>query len=308
VVALNAHRRTGAVWLIAGLAWVALVQVAAPAYGPPLYDGVVVVDPYRWLSPPPGRPGGAQGASSEVPVIDRKSPLVAIATPEQPPQAQIFAAPDAFPLPPGTKSVHVSITPIPAEGAPADGHIAGNVYRITVASQDGTPLTAPASARVSVVLRGPEEVVDATIERFRGGSWQPLQTSPAGLGGMFLAVVTEFGDLALVEAGGAASTSPGEPTGSSAPSPPGGGTSPGGTGPGVPLWLAVVAGLALAGGAGALLVVTMGSGRRGGGRGATGTRAGYRSGDGRRGPVPRKGGGRQSGRQDGRQARPGRRR
>jgi len=304
VVALNARGRAGAIWLLVGLAWVAVVQVIAPTFGPPLYDGVVVVDPYRWLAPPPGRPGGAEGASSKVPVIDRGSPLVAVATPEQPPQAQIFAAPGAFPLPPGTMSVHVSITPIPAEGTPADGHVAGNVYRVSVASQDGTPLTAPPSARVSIVLRGPEEVVDASIERFRGGSWEALQTSPAGLGGTFLAIVTDFGDFALVEAGTIGSASPDRPTPSSAPSPPGGGT-----GPSVPLWLVVVAGLALAGGAGALLVTTARSGgRRGGGPGGTGGRGGYRSGDARRGSVPRKGGGRQGGRQDGRQAHPGRRR
>jgi hypothetical protein len=287
------------VWLVVGLAWAVAVQVVSPTFGPPLYDGVVAVDPYRWLSPPPGRPGGAEGASSEVPVIDRGSPLVAVATAEQPPQAQIFAAPGAFPLPPGTTSVHVSITPIPAEGTPPDGHIAGNVYRITVASQDGTPLTAPPSARVSVVLRGPEEVVDATIERFRGGSWQAVQTSPAGLGGMFLAIVTEFGDFALVVAGPIGSASPGGPAPSSGPSAPAGGT-----GPGVPLWLIVIAGLALAGGAGALLLVTSRSGGGRGGRGSGGARGGYRPVDGRRGPVPRKGGGRQ----DGRQARPGRRR
>jgi hypothetical protein len=302
VVALSSRRRAGAVWLAVGLTWVAVVQVVAPPFGPPLYDGVVAVDPYRWLSPPPGRPGGAVGATSEVPVIDRGSPLVAVATPEQPPQAQIFAAPGAFPLPPGTTSVNVAITPIPPAAAPADGHVAGNVYRITVVGKDGTPLTAPPSARVSVVLRGPEEVVEATIERFRGGSWQPLQTSPAGLGGTFLTVVSEFGDFALVVAGAATSASPGQSTPSPSPSPSGGGS-----GSGLPSWLVVAAGLALAGGAGALLLVMRGGGRRGGnGRGA-GYRTSYGPGGGRRGPVPRKGGGRQCGRKDGGQARPGRR-
>jgi hypothetical protein len=283
-VALSTRQRGGAACLALGLAWVALAGLTAPAFGPPLYDGVVPVDPYRFLSPPAGRPGGAEGASSEVPATDGKSPLVAIATPEQPPQAQIFAAPGSFALPPGTTSLHVSIAPIPAEGTPADGHIVGNVYRITVTTQDGTPVTAPASARVSIVMRAPEEVLDATLERFRGGSWQPLQTSPAGLGGMSLAIVTEFGDFALVEAGPASSPATGEPSPSAATPPPASGS-----GPGLPLWLVVVAGLALAAGAGVLLAVTMRSGgRRGGDRQSTGGRAGA----GGRGPVPRKGGGR----------------
>ena len=280
--------------LAAGLAWVALVQVLAPAFTPPLYDGVVPVDAYRWLTPPPGGHGGAEGASSDVPVTGDVSPLVAIATAEQPPQAQVFAAPGSFVLPPGTKALHVSIAPIPTERAPADGHIAGNVYRFTVTTQDGTALTAPASAKVSIVMRAPEDVVDATIERYRVGSWQPLKTSPSGLGGTFLAVVTEFGDFALVEAGPSGSFATGGPDASTGP--PGGGTSAN-----PPTWLVLVAGLALAAGAAALLAVTL---RRRGGPGGPAMfgadRPDTRSGTGARGPAPRKGGGRKG--------RPGRRR
>jgi hypothetical protein len=298
------RQRAGAAFLVAGLAWAAVVQLLAPSYAPPLYDGVQPIDAYRWLSPPPGRHGGAEGVSSDVPVTDGKSPLVAIATPEQPPQAQIFAEPGAFPLPPGTTSLRVSIAPIPAQGMPADGHVVGNVYRITVASQAGTPLTAPPTARVSVVMRAPEEVLEATMERYRAGSWEPLRTSPAGLGGTFLAIVTEFGDFALVEAGPPRTLAPVEPSPSSGQSAPGGGS-----GPGLPLWLVVVAGLALAAGAVVLLVATTRSGgRRGGGWRSAGQRTGFGPADGRRGTVPRKGGGRQSGRQAGRQGRPGRRR
>lgn len=284
-MALSSSRRVGLLCLAAGVVWVALVQVMAPAFTPPLYDGVVPIDAYRWLSPPPGRHGGAEGASSDVPVTQNESPLVAIATPEQPPQAQIFAAPGSFGLPPGTSSLRVAIQPIPAVGTPADGHIVGNVYRISVQTQDGKPLTAPASARVSIVMRAPEEVFEATLERYQGGSWRPIKTSPSGLGGTFLAIVTEFGDFALVEAGPPRSFASGAPVASAGP--PGGGTvgSP-------PTWLVLAAGLGLAAGAAALLAVTM---RRRGGWGGTGRssdRSGIRPGGGSRGTVPRKGGGR----------------
>ena len=109
------------------------------------------------------------------------SPLIAIATPEQPPQAQVFAPPSSFTLPPGTTSLSLSIQPIPTEGAPADGHISGNVYRILIADQNGTPVTAPASALVSVVMRGHGAIADGTIEQFVDGSWKPLKTSSGRL-------------------------------------------------------------------------------------------------------------------------------
>jgi hypothetical protein len=276
--------RAGTAFVVIGLAWAAIVQVLAPSHAPPLYDGVMPIDAYRWLSPPPGRHGGAEGASSDVPVTENESPLVAIATPEQPPQAQIFAAPGSFGLPPGTTSLRVAIQPIPAVGIPADGHIVGNVYRISVQTQDGKPLTAPASARVSIVMRAPEEVFEATLERFQNGTWRPIRTSPAGLGGTFLAIVTEFGDFALVEAGPARSFAAPSP---SAPGQPGPG------GPGLPPWLVAAAGIALAASAAVLFAVTT---RRRGGRGGPGRlgtdRSGIRPGAGGRGPVPRKGSGR----------------
>jgi hypothetical protein len=183
-----------------GLLVAALSRVVVPA-APPLYDGVIVNEPYRWLEPPPGQLGGAQGFSSTERLEAGGSPLIAIQTPEQPPQASVFAPPGALTLPPGTTSLKSSITPIPAEGTPAAGHIAGNVYRIAITNQNDLAVTAPADAFVSVVLRGPEGTTDATIERFVNGSWKPLTTDHAGYTSGFLSIVTEFGDVTLVTAG-----------------------------------------------------------------------------------------------------------
>ena len=183
-----------------GLGLAALSRVLVPG-APPLYDGVVVNEPYRWLEPPPGGLGGAQGFSSTDNLEAGGSPLIAAQTPEQPPQASVFAPPGALDLPPGTTSLKTTITPIPAQGTPGSGHIAGNVYRIQITNQNGLATTAPADAFVSVVMRGPEGTTEATIERFENGGWRPLETDHAGYTSGFLSIVTEFGDFALVAPG-----------------------------------------------------------------------------------------------------------
>jgi len=182
---------------VAGLAIAIVAQHVAPLAGPPLHDGVVVTDPYRWLSPPPGQLGGAQGVSATV-AVQGDSPVVAIATPEDPPQAQVFAAPGTLALPQGTTSLKLSIDPIAPSGEPQDGTIAGNEYRIVVATQTGAAVAGKVGDDVSVVIRGPANVPDATIERFSDTGWQPLPTDSSGLPDTFLAVVTDFGDFALV--------------------------------------------------------------------------------------------------------------
>lgn len=213
-------RRLGLICLGLGLVVVVLAQSTAPAQSPPLYDGIVPLEPYLWLSPPPGQQGGAQGASATVPLKNAKSPLVAVATPESVPQAQVFAAPGTLTLPPGTQSLNVSITPVPSEVQPADGHIDGNVYRFVVTNQDGAEVTAPRAGRVSIVLRAADPLLtDGTLARLVDGVWQPLDSSPAGFGATFLAVVTEFGDLAII-ASGPGPSAPGESAAPSATAPP----------------------------------------------------------------------------------------
>ena len=189
-----------------GLLLVVAARLLLPA-APPLYDGVVPITPYLWLDPPPGSPGGAMGATADIAVRSGKSPLVAVATPELEPQAQIFGPPGGLTVPPGARTIKVAIQPVPAEGVTNDGHVDGNVYRITVTDEHGTAITAPASARVSVVLRATDPArAEATIARLSAGSWQPLKTSSSGFGGSFISVVTEFGDFAVIVPGPGLST------------------------------------------------------------------------------------------------------
>jgi hypothetical protein len=217
------EKRIGLAVLAIGLVAIALAQRVAPVRTPPLYDGVVVTEPYRWLAPPPGQKGDPGSATGSEGLEHGNSPVIAIATPEQPPQAQIFATTGALVLPPGTTSIKLSITPVPPVALPADGHIVGNVYRIVVANQAGVPAPATASANATVVLRGPDPSVDSTIERFNGQTWAMIDTQDAGFPATYLAVVTDFGDFALVAPGVAASvaapSSPASPPAGSPASP-----------------------------------------------------------------------------------------
>ena len=168
---------------------------------PPLYDGIVVLEPYQWLDPPPDHPGGAQGANATVAVEDGLSDQLAVAVPGSPPQLQLIASSGALTILPTTTSISVSIEPVHSRPAPAGSYIDGNSYRVDVVDQDGNAITAPASAYVSLILRPADPgLMDATIERFDGRRWQPLETDSAGAAGFFT-VVTQFGEFALVAAG-----------------------------------------------------------------------------------------------------------
>jgi hypothetical protein len=174
-----------------------------------LYDGVLPAEPYKWLDPPPGQPGGPQGATATVDVQSGKSALVAVATPELVPQAQVFAIPGGLVLPAGTTAIDVSIAAVEPPALPPNDHIAGNVYAITITNQSGVPVTADPAAQVSVVLRAPDPATaTATVARFDGTSWQPLSTEPAGVGATFSAVTTQFGDFAILLPGPAEGASP----------------------------------------------------------------------------------------------------
>jgi hypothetical protein len=200
-----------------GLGLVLLVRIRDPRPAPPLYDGVIVVAPYLWLDPPPGELGGALGTSAKVAVTGGQNRIVAVATAEEPPQAQILATPGALVLGQGATSLSVSIAPVePVQPVP-DGYIDGNVYRFVVVDQLGRPATAPASAYVSIFLRAANPAdVDGTIEQFDGTSWVPLVSSSEG-GAGFLAIVTTFGDFAVVGTGASPFATP-TPTATEAPS------------------------------------------------------------------------------------------
>ena len=194
-----ARRGLGLFALAIGLAIVVAAQRLAPIGGPPLYDGVIVEAPYVWLSPPEGFSGGAQGVDQTVPVQGGKSPDIAIGTSENPPQAQLFAGAGYMNLPSGTTSIKVSIQPVAPASLPDGWTIAGNVYRFSVTNQAGQQIAGQTSGGVTIELRGPATLNAPAIEHFSGGKWTELAADSLGEPNMFSAVVSDFGDFALVE-------------------------------------------------------------------------------------------------------------
>jgi hypothetical protein len=182
-----------------GAALALAAQVAAPV-PVPLYDGVPVQEPYRFLHPTGNQAGSPTSAAAVPAVVGGISPAFAAATAENPPQAQLIAQKNAFALAPGTTSLQVSITPIEAPSTPAGGPIAGNVYRFSVTDQAGTALEIKACGGcLSLSLRAPDGTGEATIERFADGAWEDVLTVPLAIVSMFQANPTALGDLAVVE-------------------------------------------------------------------------------------------------------------
>jgi len=187
---------TALIPLAAGLGVTLAAQAATP-HAPPLYDGVVVQDPYRFLSPPPGGDGSPTSATSSIDVPNGPSPAFAVYTAETPPQAELLARGGEFSVPAGT-SLTVTIEPIqPPAGTPAI-QIAGNVYRFQVNDKSGTIVPVAAAQSLTVALRAPPGISpDATIARFSEGKWQTIPTQPSGLQNLFIADATALGDFAV---------------------------------------------------------------------------------------------------------------
>jgi hypothetical protein len=254
--------RPAALAIVVGLGLAFAAARLSPLRTPPLYDGVPPDEPYVWLDPPPNHPGNPSSNTATVTVTGGTSPLVTLDTLELNPQAQLFAPPGGLKLPPGTTAITMSIAPVEPQALPTDGHVDGNVYRITIVNQAGAPATADRSADVTVVLRATDPATAAaTIEVYANGAWTPLKTDPEGFGAQFLAIVTGFGDFAVVlpgtgPAGGSGSppaTSSAGPEGSSSSGPPaatptasgeGTGGSPGGS---VTLYAGIAIGVILLG-------------------------------------------------------------
>jgi hypothetical protein len=221
---VTSSRRSGLLALGFGLALVLGARLVPGLGGPPLYDGVVPVGPYLWLQPADGQQGGAQGATARVAVKSGQNDLVALATPESMPQAQVLAIPGAFVLPAESASLDATIEPVPPAGQPMDGQLASNVYRFSVKDAYGGEVPFRASAQVSIVLRSADPtLLSGVIERWNGTVWVPIKTAPPQTNGGYLAVVTELGDFAVVKPGtlgpgGSGAASPGAASSGSASS------------------------------------------------------------------------------------------
>jgi len=212
-----------------GLAWLAAVIPSARTA--PLFDGVFIEDPYLWVDPPPGAGGDPPSAEATQDAVDGSIPLLAVATTEVPPQAQIIAEADAFAIAAGTTAVNVSIVPSAAN----DPIVAGNVYRFSVTDAQGASLEIRSGSRVTIVVRAPQPDSRARIARFDGTVWVAIPTEFGGLPDLFAANITQLGDYAVVLTGPAASGSPGASV-TTSPGPSGSSGNGSGQG-GPPVWV-----------------------------------------------------------------------
>jgi hypothetical protein len=193
------ERRAGWLLVAASIGLALAAQVAGPA-GVPLYDGVVVIEPYRFLHPTGNQVGQPTSFSSSPAVTKESSPVFVAATTESPPQAQLIAQEGAFILAAGTTNLQVSITPVEAPPAPAGAAIAGNAYEITVTNQSGSALQVGTGCPgcLTLIMRATEGTESASIKRFAGGTWQDIETVHAGTVDQYQASPTALGTFAVI--------------------------------------------------------------------------------------------------------------
>ena len=193
--------RPAAGWLLVGgsIALALAVQIAGPV-GVPLYDGVVVVEPYRYLHPTGDQVGQPTSFSSAPKVTGDLSPVFVAATTENPPQVQLIAQEGALLLPAGTTELQVAITPVEAPPAPSGASIAGNAYQITVTNQAQQPVQiATACAEcITLILRAPEGTESGAVKRFAEGAWQDVETFHAGTVDTYQANPLALGTYAVI--------------------------------------------------------------------------------------------------------------
>lgn len=184
--------------LAAGLILTAAAQALVPVAFP-LFDGVVVSDPYLFLSPPPGGAGSPTSAANSIVVAAGTSPAFAVYTTETPPQAELLANGGELAIGATTTAVKVTIDPVAPPANASGGTVAGNVYRIRVTDQSGAALPLLPGQTITLAMRGPGGIsADAVIARLVDGTWKSLATSPSGLQDLFLANATAFGDFAVL--------------------------------------------------------------------------------------------------------------
>jgi hypothetical protein len=188
------RRTSGVVALGAGLAVISVVTALAPAHAPPLYDGVAITEPYRYLSPQPGQAGDPTSATVTSQLDKGTSPAFAAATSEIPPQAQLIVPAGAFSPAPGATAITVTIVPI----APAvAGPNLGNAYRISAVDQAGAPVPITNGSQPTLVLRAPPGAAEVAIEQLVDGRWTETQTQVSGQADSFMTTVDTIGDFAL---------------------------------------------------------------------------------------------------------------
>jgi hypothetical protein len=198
----TSSRRQAFVVLTAGGLLALIAQLASPV-AVPLYDGLQVQDPYRYLTPSAGQPGSPTSYTNTVAIQGGKSPTFVASTKENPPQAQLIALPAAFVVASTATTVTVTIQPVARPAiSPVNATIVGNVYRFAVTDQAGAALALSTANPPTMTLRGPDGVTEATIAHLTASGGELLQTGQGGALAIFSSNPSELGDFAVVTTSG----------------------------------------------------------------------------------------------------------
>lgn len=150
-------------WLAA--AAVVSVGLLATPHVVPLYDGVGFPDqPYRLLGGQPAPTSMTVRAAAP----GGRSAVVQGQSAETGPQVQVDLAAGTFTVDAG-RSVVLTATPVPAGGAPSDGVLDGNAYRLAAPGARVSTSQAPGFLYLrSAVMTRPDPVIE----------WRPTPTTP----------------------------------------------------------------------------------------------------------------------------------
>ena len=184
--------------IVVGMAALGLAQLDSPARRLPLYDGVVVEDPYRYAAPSGAQAGSPATGESVSQLVGTGSPSVAISTGENPPQAQLIAQTGAFAVTAGVTSLTGTLMPLAPTTAQTQAGAVGNVYRMTVTDQNGQQVPLATGAQATVILRAPDQNVQVAVGRWDGTAFTILPTTTGNQADLLRAQVDSLGDFALV--------------------------------------------------------------------------------------------------------------
>lgn len=193
---------------VAGLS-LALVWRLIPPSSPPLYDGITVVPPYKYVHRPPGLgPEHANPTSARQTVrVHKTSPELYLATKESAPQALLALAQGALRIPPGVTRITFSIQPVPPPAPLAPAVLDGNVYLFQARANNGSTVTVKPGVGARIELRKTGAEANAVVEQYANGGWQRRQTLSFVNASYLATNATSLGWYALVFPNKAAASS-----------------------------------------------------------------------------------------------------
>lgn len=202
-------------WIAVAIAALLCVWIVAPA-SVPLYDSFQPDEHYRFLPPHPGwSQNGPPTTANAVVGVDKNGINTAqfCNSSESGPQISLYIPAGSLGLPPGTTKVDFTATPMaPAAPLPTDGTIVSDVYRLAATVAGGGTVTfvgKSPSTMPTLQMRAPtSKQPGPSFEHLVNGKWQKLHTLRVGVD-VYQTFAPGFGDYALVQAGGAGSSSGG---------------------------------------------------------------------------------------------------